>query len=249
MASSSSTTTTTTTTAAPASASAARVTTHGHSPSPSPSPSQHHNYNHNHNHTIPARSPHNNNNNSSSSPPERTGLNFRSPSTSITSTPSDFVPPSVSFLQGLWHVTHSTLPMWKSNRNVTITYRSLPNNAEVLDDLVEYQPLTSEKRKKVEGVDTPDAEVVGAYSWRGRGLLKIASSHWQVLGYGDEDGGWAVTYFQKTLFTPAGLDVYARRKGGLSEELLEQIRDEIRNVQAKEVRRLAELLFEIQHNW
>ncbi|KEF52511.1 uncharacterized protein A1O9_11353 [Exophiala aquamarina CBS 119918] len=181
---------------------------------------------------------------------ERTGLNFRAPSHSkVKYSPDDFTPPNVSFLQGKWHVTHSTLPMWKTNRNVTITYKSLENNAEVLDDLVEYQPLNSDKRKRVEGVDTPDAETVAAYSWRGRGLLKIASSHWQVLGYGEEDGGWAVTYFAKTLFTPAGVDIYARRKGGLSEELLEQIKEEIRKVDSRDVKRLAELMFEIKHNW
>ncbi len=179
----------------------------------------------------------------------RPRLNFRPPSTSRAPSPEGFVAPPVAFLQGVWLVTHSTLPMWKSNRNVTITYRSLDNNAEVLDDLVEYQPLKSDKRKRVEGVDTPDAETKGAYSWRGRGFLKVASSHWQVLGWGDEDGGWVVTYFQKTLFTPAGIDIYARRKGGLSEELLGRIKDEIGAVKDRNIQRLAALIFPIHHNW
>lgn len=138
--------------------------------------------------------------------------------------------------------------MWKTNRNVTITYKSLPNNAEVLDDLVEYQPLNSNKRKRVEGVDTPDASTVAAYSWRGRGFLKIASSHWQVLGYGEEEGGWAVTYFAKTLFTPAGVDIYARKKEGLSAELLGKIRAEMGAVESVDVKKLAELIFEIRHD-
>ncbi|OAP54726.1 hypothetical protein AYL99_11174 [Fonsecaea erecta] len=155
----------------------------------------------------------------------RTGLNFRSPSTAppppadadaaASADSSTFESPHVSFLQGTWKVTHSTLPMWKNNRNVTITYTSLPENAEHLDDLVEYQPLTSDKHKRVEGIDTPDAHTKAAYSWRGKGLLKIASSRWEILGYGEEEGGWVVTYFQKTLFTPAGIDIYARRRGGL----------------------------------
>ena len=119
----------------------------------------------------------------------------------------------------------------------------------MLDDLVEYQPLNSDKHKSVEGVDTPDANTPGAYSWRGRGWLKIASSHWQVLGYGEEDGGWAVTYFQKTLFTPAGIDVYARRRGALSEELLERIKGEMKRIEDSGVQKLAESIFEIKHNW
>ena len=179
---------------------------------------------------------------------ERTkGLNFRPPTTS--SAPSgNFVPPDVAFLQGKWHVTHSTLPMWKKSRNVTITYTPLPHNAELLDDLVEYQPLNSSKKKKVEGIDTPDAHTKAAYSWRGKGLLKIASSHWQVLGYGEEDGGWAVTYFKKTLFTPAGIDVYARQKSGLSESLLKQIRAELKTVEDQSVKALGDTIFSIKHD-
>jgi len=180
---------------------------------------------------------------------ENNRLNFRPPSTSVDDKSVDFATPQASSLHGKWYVTHSTLPMWKSNRNVTITYTPLPNNVEVLDDLVEYQPLKSNKHKKVEGYDTPDAKVCAAYSWRGKGLLKIASSHWQVLGYGGEDDGWCVTYFQKTLFTPAGIDIYARRKGGLSAELLERIRNEIKNIKDHSVERLAELVFPIHHNW
>ena len=177
---------------------------------------------------------------------ERTGLKFRAPTTSAA--PSEaFEPPAISFLQGKWHVTHSTLPMWKKNQNVTITYTSLPQNAELLDDLVEYQPLGSTKQKKVEGIDTPDATTQGAYSWRGKGLLKIASSHWQVLGFGEEDGGWAVTYFQKTLFTPAGIDIYARQKAGLSETLLEKIKQELRAVQDNDIKKLADTIFTIKH--
>lgn len=61
----------------------------------------------------------------------------------------------------------------------------------------------------------------------------IASSHWQLLGYnvkggssagagvegGEGEAGeeWVVTYFSKTLFTPAGLDVYARSGTSLSD--------------------------------
>jgi len=137
--------------------------------------------------------------------------------------------------------------MWKKNKNVAITYTPLPQNAELLDDLVQYQPIDSDKQKKVEGIDTPDPKSKGAYNWRGKGWLKIASSHWQVLGYGEEEGGWAVTYFQKTLFTPAGIDVYARQKRGLSDGLLEQIKSEFRAAKDPGVQTLAETLFSIKH--
>ncbi|KAL6247517.1 hypothetical protein RBB50_005863 [Rhinocladiella similis] len=180
-----------------------------------------------------------------------TSLNFRAPCTAVVvendTDTNTFTAPHVSFLHGKWYVTHSTLPMWKSNRNVTITYTPLPNNADVLDDLVEYRPKGSDRLKKVEGYDTPSADVPAAYGWRGKGWLKIASSKWQVLGYGNEDEGWCVTYFQKTLFTPAGIDVYSRRKTGLSDALLERIREEVKNIKDGKVQKLAGLLFEIEH--
>lgn len=56
--------------------------------------------------------------------------------------------------------------------------------------------------------------------------MKIASSHWEVLGWGeDEEGGekWVVTWFQASLFTPMGVDVYSDRKEGVSEALFGRI--------------------------
>lgn len=64
------------------------------------------------------------------------------------------------------------------------------------------------------------------YNWRGKGWLMIASSKWEILGYGEEAGtenSWVVTYFAKTLFTPAGVDFYSR-KGGLTPETVESIK-------------------------
>lgn len=154
----------------------------------------------------------------------------------------------MQFLQGPWHVTHSTLPMWKSNRNVVITYTPTETPQGGIDDLVQYQPLKSDKNKTVRGVDTPDASTPAAYNWRGKGWLKIASSHWEVLGYGEEEGGWMVTFFQKTLFTPAGIDIYARKKGGLSSGLIQQIRAEMKNIDDSNFQQQADKIFEVNHD-
>lgn len=175
-------------------------------------------------------------------------LMFRSPSTTLAEAATTFTPPSKEFLMGTWRVTHSTLDMWKSNRNITITYKPLDSPPGAVDDLVEYQPLKSDKQKSVRGVDTPDPEISAKYNWRGRGWLMIASSKWEVLAYGSEDGGWAVTYFAKTLFTKAGIDVYARNKTGVSKELLEKIKTEIRKIDDQNVRVMADQMFEIQHD-
>lgn len=174
---------------------------------------------------------------------------FRSPSTVSAESPRTFVPPSLEFLQDTWYVTHSTLPMWKESRNVSITYTLLSEPKGAINDLVQYQPLDSDKQKKVEGVDTPDEDIPAAYNWRGRKLLKIASSHWEVLGYGEDEGGWMVTYFDKTLFTPAGIDIYANKRGGLSTRLIDEIRAEIDAIEDHEFKEQAAEIFAIKHNW
>lgn len=70
-----------------------------------------------------------------------------------------------------------------------------------------------------------------------------------MLGHGDQDGGWVVTYFEKTLFTPAGIDIYARRKGGLSDELIQRIRGEIKKIDDPGFQKQADQMFEIKHEW
>lgn len=173
---------------------------------------------------------------------------LRAPSTSSASS-STFEPPDLSWLQGTWHVTHATLPMWKSKRNVKITYKKLSDTPTKIDDLVEYQPLSSNKQKSVHGVDTASPAVKGAWDWRGKGWLKIASSHWEVLGYGTHEGrDWAVTYFAKTLFTPAGIDVYSRQKGGLSEDTLAGIKASLADIDDVNVKKLATEIFEVRHD-
>ncbi|KAL2047396.1 hypothetical protein N7G274_001417 [Stereocaulon virgatum] len=171
---------------------------------------------------------------------------------------SAFTAPPTSWLSGTWHVTHSTLPMWKSKRNVTITYKLLPPTTSSpasdtptrLDDIVSYQTLSSPKVKTVTGIDTPSGTHTGAWDWRGKGILMIASSHWEVLGYGDLEAGhqWAVTFFAKTLFTPAGIDIYSRRKEGLGESVLGAIIEALAKVEHESVRKLAGEIFEVRRD-
>lgn len=190
-------------------------------------------------------------------------ITLRAPSSLPSTTPTPPIPaPTLAFLSGTWSVTHSTLPMWRKNRNVQITYTAIANTSPPhLDDLVTYQPLSSSSTKTVRGVDKPFA-VPGtaspaeadareqraslAYNWRGKGWLAIASSRWEVLGYGEEEGGnaWVVTYFAKTLFTPVGVDFYSR-KGALKAETVEGIKSALRAM-GDEVEKLAGDVFEVK---
>lgn len=187
-------------------------------------------------------------------------VTLRAPSSlaNIEQSPS-ISPPLLSWLQGPWNVTHSTLPMWKKSRNVRITYSTVPNTSPAqIDDIVTYQSLASTSIKRVHGVDKPfhvpnaapaesaDAASM-AYQWRGKGWLMIASSKWEILGFGDEPGtgnSWVVTYFAKTLFTPAGVDFYSR-KGSLTPEMVESIKAAIAGL-GGDVAKLAAGVFEVK---
>ncbi|CAE6437027.1 unnamed protein product [Rhizoctonia solani] len=159
---------------------------------------------------------------------------------------------------GKWHVVSSTLPLWKSRSDVTITYSPLlvsPSSTTIkFDDVVEYRSRSSpgSPKSRVVGVDTlvatphdaPEGYVSAvSYHWRGKGWLMIATSKWQVLGY-DPDQGWAVTYFSKTLFTPAGLDIYARDPTSISKEVVDEIKEATKKL-GGEVGTLAEGFFEV----
>lgn len=136
--------------------------------------------------------------------------------------------PSTEFLHRTWSVTHSTLSMWRTARNVRITYKPLPpspSSAARMDDLVEYENRGGKGGvKSVAGVDTAAGDDNTSWDWRGRGLLFFVTSHWEVLGWGERplaSGGverWAVTWFAPTLFTAEGLDIYCDRAEGLSAE-------------------------------
>ncbi|GAA5973127.1 hypothetical protein JCM11641_006281 [Rhodosporidiobolus odoratus] len=160
-------------------------------------------------------------------------------------------------LMGRWCVIASTLPLWRNKRDVTITYSAIPGEpATTFDDSVEFSyslPMLGWRKSEVKGVDRLEEDVEGngaRWKWRGKGLLKISTSQWQLLGHslgppsasdpsssGSADPSsslgnpdWVVTYFSSTLFTPAGLDIYARTPDALSQEHVEKLVDRLKGL-------------------
>ncbi|KAI8630745.1 hypothetical protein F5Y19DRAFT_33062 [Xylariaceae sp. FL1651] len=181
------------------------------------------------------------------------------PSKATTTTSEPFVAPPKEWLWGTWTVTHSTLSMWRSARNVRITYAphksfsastspSYTNEPTANDNLVEYEKKNGKGSvKTVAGVEKPDPKAPGAWNWRGKGWLAIASSHWEVLGWGERplaDGKgverWAVTWFAPTLFTAEGVDLYSDRKEGLSKETADDIIQALKKLEASKLVQLVE---------
>ncbi|CCC05250.1 hypothetical protein SMACR_08259 [Sordaria macrospora] len=172
----------------------------------------------------------------------------RDSSHSSQSPPQTIPFPPLSFLHRTWSVTHSTLSMWRSARNVRITYRPLsPTKDGVprVDDLVEYESLSgSGSLKSVSGVDTGNWSLANikddttCWDWRGSGWLFFVSSHWEILGWGEikdwETGEvkerWVVTWFAPTVFTKEGVDVYSDLREGGSKEMVEGVLEVLKRV-------------------
>ena len=106
-------------------------------------------------------------------------------------------------VSGTWYVVRTTLPFWRTRQNPSVTYAPLPDGR--VADTVRYTRRGGGVRL-VHGVDEPCGD--GDWRWRGvTPLTRLTSSRWRVLDATDE---WAVTHFDRTLFTPEGWDVYAR---------------------------------------
>ncbi|KAK6333251.1 hypothetical protein TWF718_011072 [Orbilia javanica] len=182
---------------------------------------------------------------------------FRAPNTPFP--PTSLLSLTPQALLKTWWVTTSTLPMWKSAKNIRITYTAIPSTKNI-DDIIHYNPRSGPAgsttdpeesaklvTKSIHGVDYPLSENEGdlTYKWRGKGLLFIATSRWQVVGYGGrdvravtgEDGvevlegvEWVVTYFEKSLFTPAGVDVMTVAREGVDEQVLGEIGEGLKGI-------------------
>lgn len=170
--------------------------------------------------------------------------------------------PAPEWLQGTWHVTHSTLPIWKTKRNVRITYTLLPDSTTSgttkLLDVVTYQTQYSEKPGILRGIDTSVDNTGSRWNWRGKGWLSVASSRWEILGHGEyvdvrDDGEeivnrWVVTYFSASLFSPAGMDFYSMDEAGLKGEVVWDIKQALNGLGDGRVRKLVSKLFRVKHD-
>ncbi|WRT66405.1 uncharacterized protein IL334_003361 [Kwoniella shivajii] len=148
--------------------------------------------------------------------------------------------------------------------DVAITYTPIPgtDNHTKFEDLVEYRKQSASDNSKpssVKGVDTlTPGSNAATFDWKGSSYLFFVHSHWEVLGYGtDQVNGleWAVTFFSKTLFTPAGIDIYLRaspntanpnsQDTAIRANLLQEIVKAVKGVQEGGVGEMAQEGFEV----
>lgn len=106
------------------------------------------------------------------------------------------IPPSP--LDGTWYVVRTSLPFWRRRTDPAISYTPLPDGR--VTDTVTYRRRG--KARTVLGTDSPAGP--DAWQWRGVGATRLLTSRWQVLAH---EGPWLVTFFERTPFTAAGVDV------------------------------------------
>jgi hypothetical protein len=116
-------------------------------------------------------------------------------------------PVDVADLLGTWHIQLTNFPMWLAGDKLrpTLAYRRIGDDRRI-GDLVSYTTRAG-TQKQIAGYDTQDASNTAHFTWRGRGLLMLLSSDWYVVHL---DASFGAIYFEKTLFTPAGMDVISR---------------------------------------
>lgn len=129
-------------------------------------------------------------------------------------------------LSGTWFIVSTNFPLWlngdKTNPSFNYTVAE-KNGTSYLIDEVNY--LKGGKTKTIKGFDHQKKENEKAFTWRGKGLLRIAKSNWEIKLL-DPNNEWAVIWFSKTLFTPEGVDIISRKKQ-LDKKVLEEIKSKM----------------------
>ncbi|RDL36202.1 uncharacterized protein BP5553_06814 [Venustampulla echinocandica] len=166
--------------------------------------------------------------------------------------------PSIPYLcNEKWHISASTLPIWRTKRNCTVTYTALPLEAPIsrlnsltaylpsilapvpspplprIDDLVHYQEQTSDAVQSIHAINTMWPDNPAGWSWVGVGwFLSLIQCEWEIFGYGKLEGGgnWMVMHFRKTWLSPEGLDLFTTGEEKLSAQAYEEIMGLVRKL-------------------
>jgi hypothetical protein len=134
---------------------------------------------------------------------------------------------ALSSLEGTWHVNMSNFNMWlkgnKLNPRFNYTIQTKRKRVGLMDVVSYYQ---NEKQKVIKGFDTPLNDQATRFLWKGKGLLFLFRSKWEILFQNDT---WKVIHFEKTLFTKEGYDVISRQKN-FDEVTIKEIRQKLKEL-------------------
>ena len=135
-------------------------------------------------------------------------------------------------LAGRWYIVETSLDFWQRRSNPSITYtQQRYKGVPRLLDQVRYTNAAGQP-KQIVGYDYELAGEQGHFLWLAQPrYLFFLKSRWGLVAHDPEYREWAVTYFSKTLFTAAGIDIYAR-KPNLAPQARQQIIEQISGVLA-----------------
>lgn len=97
--------------------------------------------------------------------------------------------------------------MWLTRERLspTLTYELVSEDPLTLTDDVAFTTEAGEE-KHILGVDRWNVE---GFTWKGKKLLRFFPSHWSIIGMSDDETVLVVR-FEKTIGTPAGIDIIVR---------------------------------------
>lgn len=114
--------------------------------------------------------------------------------------------------EGRWYIVLTNFPMWlkgdKTSPSLNYTAQARGGIMGLRDEVLSWK---NGKQTTILGFDTPEGADNRRFVWRGRGILSLLTSVWELV-YIDSTRHWAIIHFEKTLFTPEGYDVVCRAK-------------------------------------
>lgn len=111
--------------------------------------------------------------------------------------------------EGIWYITASNFPMWHSPKreDPAIHYKIISDEPYLLEDKVSYKK--NGKYTEIHGTDLQTVLRKGVFEWKGKGLLGLLKSKFYFCAC-NEEMTFMLIYFEKTLFTPEGIDILTR---------------------------------------
>jgi hypothetical protein len=127
---------------------------------------------------------------------------------------------------GDWYLVRTSNSFWKDKSDVRMHY------AASGEDHFAYTPAQSTVEKRMEGRNVPEPKTPGAYSWVGKGLMRLFTVHWEILGFEErpEKMGWLLSFQHKTIFTAPAVNIACRSKNGPDEETVGMIKDWLKSL-------------------
>ena len=118
------------------------------------------------------------------------------------------------FLPGTWTIRATNFPFWLSGERADgrLNYELSGTDPLIFADTVTYAKPDGAV-KKIVGIDRWTGH---GFVWHGKGILSLLSSRWTVTG-GSDDLNILAIHYDKSLVTPAGIDIIVR-EGHRAEE-------------------------------